>query len=664
MALIVCMSSVFSVPVFATADIHGAPRLINLFLNWQLREEDLPQLARWDVVVLDADQQTRYPDRMRRLRQLNPAIKLLAYLPSEEIADARFSEPSDYPMAKLAAQIKDEWYVRDASGEFVAFWPGTRMLDVTDRAPVSLNRERWQEFLPRFIQTEIMSSGLWDGVFLDNTFDGITHFVKTSVDLNRDGLADTPAEADRAWRAGMFKLLRRIHELSPHAILIGNGGAVYAEILNGALFEHFPSWSWAPNWKEFRASIARNRRPAYGALNVNTDNLERPTDYRLMRFGLASALVGGGHYSFDKGDQNHEVLWWYDEYEIPLGKSIAQPVQHTSSLMQAGSGGGQVWSREFQHGLVLVNSSDLVQRVRLPGVFEQLKGKQDPNFNTGSIVTTLELGARDGALLLRRAEPSQIHGTAFINGAFVRVYDFQGRQTRHGFFTQRLDAPSGATMVTLETGDGVEDLVSAYRGAMTVRFGRGGARTWYPFGRDFTGAMSLAIGKTKREPDLGVIVARAGSTPEVKIFSLAGKLLSRFEAYRSDFRGGVQVAIGDLEGVGLRQIVTGAGPGGGPHIRIWKTDGQVWGGGFFAFDASERGGVSVAVGDVDGDGKDEIVVASGQGAIPRVRIFDARGTLKGEIRLSDQPLSAGLQVFVADINGDGKAEIFVSGLAL
>jgi hypothetical protein len=122
------------------------------------------------------------------------------------------------------------------------------------------------------------------------------------------------------------------------------------------------------------------------------------------------------------------------------------------------------------------------------------------------------------------------------------------------------------------------------------------------------------------------------------------------------------VAIGDLDGDGLREVVTAAGPGGGPHIRIWKTDGSVWGGGFFAFDQTEVGGVSVAVGDVDGDGKAEVVVGSGLGAIPRVRIFDGRGTLKSQIVLGTKPLPGGVQVSVADTNGDGVAEILVGGL--
>jgi len=120
------------------------------------------------------------------------------------------------------------------------------------------------------------------------------------------------------------------------------------------------------------------------------------------------------------------------------------------------------------------------------------------------------------------------------------------------------------------------------------------------------------------------------------------------------------VALGDVDGDGLREIVTGAGRGGGPHVRIFKTDGALWGGSFFAYDSSERGGVNVAVGDVDADGRQEIVAGSGRGSIPRVRVYDGRGILKSEFVLSNAPAPLGVKPIVSDIDGDGKEE-FITG---
>jgi serralysin len=79
-----------------------------------------------------------------------------------------------------------------------------------------------------------------------------------------------------------------------------------------------------------------------------------------------------------------------------------------------------------------------------------------------------------------------------------------------------------------------------------------------------------------------------------------------------------------------------------------------------AYDKDFRGGVSVAVGDLDGDGKAEIITGSGPGGSPQVRVFDGQGNLKAQFMAYDRNLTNGLLVSVDDLNQDGSLDILAS----
>jgi hypothetical protein len=160
-----------------------------------------------------------------------------------------------------------------------------------------------------------------------------------------------------------------------------------------------------------------------------------------------------------------------------------------------------------------------------------------------------------------------------------------------------------------------------------------------------------------------------GPDQQVAVYKADGTAVGGFTAYPGLFQGGVRVALADLDGDRRPELVTAPGPGMEPEIETWS---QQWVNGrdrgtrlahFLAFEATFRGGVSVATGDVNGDGKPEIVAAAGPGHTPEVRVFDSSGHELYSFLAFGADYIGGLSVATGDVDADGKAEIVVGTLA-
>lgn len=157
-----------------------------------------------------------------------------------------------------------------------------------------------------------------------------------------------------------------------------------------------------------------------------------------------------------------------------------------------------------------------------------------------------------------------------------------------------------------------------------------------------------------------VIGTEDGGAPQVLVYDYEGNLKSQFFAYSSSFRTGVSVAVGDLDGDGANEIITGPGAGGGPQVRVFDMDGNAKiTAGFFAYATTVRNGVMVGAGDLDGDGDDEIITGTRAGSGPHVRTFDGEGNAVFSPGFFAYGTNVRNGVFVAacDLNGNGKKEI-------
>ncbi|MFA6215547.1 MAG: S8 family peptidase [Patescibacteria group bacterium] len=180
---------------------------------------------------------------------------------------------------------------------------------------------------------------------------------------------------------------------------------------------------------------------------------------------------------------------------------------------------------------------------------------------------------------------------------------------------------------------------------------------FFAYDKNFRGGVNIACGDINNDGK-GEIIAGPGKggKPEVKVFAYQGKIISKFFAYGENFLGGVKVAVGDIDGNGLADIITGAGAGGGPHVRVFRADGLIISQ-FFAFNQNFKGGVNVAAGDLQGDNNPEIIVSIEKEAMPEIRIFTYNGVMLSSFFAFEPNFLKGVYVATGDIDNDGLDEI-------
>ncbi len=272
------------------------------------------------------------PEVLEEIKQLNPDIRLLAYMTSQEIA-LNFNAPNEAQLRSGILQgIPEGWWLNTDLGDYVTFWTGTRMLNVTPNCP-EIGGYRWNSFFSEFISDNVLINDIWDGMCLDNCWSNVSwleeyddihdDFFEGSLDTDNDGYADDFGFLDSNWKSGMENMLQIFRENYPDKIFIGNAGYDYEEFLNGVLFEGYleigGNWGVMMNlYSNFQDNAIQ---PSYNIINA-WDESGNSTNYQKMRFGLTTTLLYDGFYLFDKGPLDHSQLWWYDEYDIDLGSPL------------------------------------------------------------------------------------------------------------------------------------------------------------------------------------------------------------------------------------------------------------------------------------------------------------------------------------------------------
>ena len=177
-------------------------------------------------------------------------------------------------------------------------------------------------------------------------------------------------------------------------------------------------------------------------------------------------------------------------------------------------------------------------------------------------------------------------------------------------------------------------------------------------------SFTLAVGPVNGTGHSDVVVGSGpGVEPDVKVIDGAmlaqGKVVTsaEFMPYDSTFLGGVEVATADITGTGHDDVVVAPGPGGGPDIKVFDGTQLALGNAapvdnFFAFDPTFLGGVSLAAGDIDGTGHDDVIVGAGPGGGPQVEVFDGAQLATGQAKTT-----ASFYAFTTAFTGGVQVEV-------
>ncbi|PIZ93071.1 MAG: hypothetical protein COX82_03440, partial [Candidatus Magasanikbacteria bacterium CG_4_10_14_0_2_um_filter_41_10] len=296
----------------------------------------------------------------------------------------------------------------------------------------------------------------------------------------------------------------------------------------------------------------------------------------------------------------------------------------------------------------------------LGGDYEHIRGTQDTSINDGSIVSQISLSGADGQVLLKTFQTLQ--DVVFRNGDFVRFLRPDGSRVRNGFFVFDEGEKGGALVAHIDlNGDGLKELfVVDHNKIIAWRHdGQPYINSLYPYTASYTGTLRVMIGDVNNDGNMEIYVAPdAGYPAPIKVYTRYGYPLRQdWFPFGAQYTGGYTLALGSFSPSETKQIVIGSGTGVEPRVGIYTWDYQFLNS-WLAFEKNFHGGVNVATGDVNGDGIDEVVVGAGPGKPPVIRTFDKEGNqLYNEFQAYSTSQKPGIEVQTQDVDFDGKADI-------
>jgi len=379
-----------------------------------------------------------------------------------------------------------------------------------------------------------------------------------------------------------------------------------------------------------------------------TDALDQKA--RFSSYGSRCIDIAAPGISFfstvTKGSINDDVNKLYDGYWS--GTSMATPLV-SASLALIKQANPELNRRDVVN--ILFAATDDISR--LNPTYPGMLGNGRLNVNRAVEMAKEKLYSRIGRLWLASVNSNRV----------VKISDAGGNNVQH-FITDYLNASDSLKMADTN-GDGLDEfIIAAGSGSepyLKIISNEGRLlKKFLAFDLKNRNGLSAAVQDLNGDSRAEIIVAEAtNGRGQVKIFSADGSLIRQFSVDSRNWRGGLTVAVGNVDGRGNPEIIVAFGQGSAPYVKIFSAEGRILGA-FLAYEKEFRGGVSLAVANLDGrrdQNRDEIIIAPGPGRQAQVKIFNNRGALIKQFLAYRSNWRGGVNLSAGDLTNDGLAEI-------
>lgn len=227
-------------------------------------------------------------------------------------------------------EIKDSMYLRGKGGGKCAFGWASEEWGHAEIYAMDPRNAEWVELIVSFYKN-VLEQPQHDGIIVDMV-------------TEKSWCPETIS--DKEWVAATKAIFAGIRDINKdNKPVIFNSGRdlseidEYGEFMDGYLMENFLGGQFGASFQEGLAAAESDYIVIYA---VDTDDTGIRDEAR-MRMGLTLSLLNDNTYfTYDIGGRDHGDAWWFNEYEVDLGRLVEAKYKE---------GGG--YRRDFEKGTVI-----------------------------------------------------------------------------------------------------------------------------------------------------------------------------------------------------------------------------------------------------------------------------------------------------------------------